>query len=418
MSRGRRLARVASWGVADQVLSSLVNFGLGVAVARVGTPAEFGLYGLVFSAYLIAINITRPLAVEPLIIRFADKPADEWRVALGAAAGVVVSVGLALGAGVIGVGIALHVLIGMSFGPSFVVLGLGLMGLVLQDTWRSVFFTEHRGREAFFNDLVWGATTLAVGAGLLLAGQATVVTMIAAWVIGANVAALAGLIRTARPPDLAAVKPWWREQRDLATPLVGEHLIANVVAETIPYLISAIAGLTSVAALRAAQLLLGPFNVVFQALGLVALPEAVRIGERSAGRLLPLAAAFSLGLASAVLVVGIGILSLPNEVGTVILGATWDVGRGVILPYTLVVAGMMAAAGPTLALRALGEAREALVVGGTRSIMSLIGAVIGAITAGALGAALGMAAGHWIGAIGTWWRFVVLMRRHQGSDPA
>lgn len=84
-----------------------------------------------------------------------------------------------------------------------------------------------------------------------------------------------------------------------------------------------------------------------------------------------------------------------------------------MLPYTLLMAGMMASAGPMVGMRAMGEALETLLVGGTRSILIFVGAVVGASSAGAPGAALGMAIGYWVGSLGTWWRFVVLVRRRR-----
>ena len=47
----RRLAGPASrasWGLADQALSSLSNLAVGVVVARSSTVADFGVYALAF----------------------------------------------------------------------------------------------------------------------------------------------------------------------------------------------------------------------------------------------------------------------------------------------------------------------------------------------------------------------------------
>ena len=52
----RQIARRAGWGVADQALSSLTNFAVGVFVARQLGPTEFGAFSLAFATYLLALN--------------------------------------------------------------------------------------------------------------------------------------------------------------------------------------------------------------------------------------------------------------------------------------------------------------------------------------------------------------------------
>ena len=272
--------------MADQLLSSAINFSLGVAVARTGTPTDFGIYGLVFSAYLISINITRPLGVEPLIIVYMERSLHDWREQLRAASGAVVVAGAILGVMALMIGLAFRMVIGEGSGLAYAVLGIGLVGLVLQDTWRLTFFAERRGSDAFLNDLIWAIVTLTAMAWLAVASQATVVTLVMAWALGGNVAALIGTLRVGAIPRPSQARWWWTAQRALARPLLVEHVVTNVVGEAIPYLVGAIAGIGAVAAMRAAQLLLGPFNILFQALGLIALPEAVRIAARSRTRLI------------------------------------------------------------------------------------------------------------------------------------
>jgi O-antigen/teichoic acid export membrane protein len=411
MNLVRRIAGRAGWSVADQVLSSIINFGLGIAVARVSTPAEFGVYALVFSAYLMAINVTRPLALEPLIIRFTGASGHAWKAAVARAAGMVIVAGLGLGVIAVAIGLIAGAATDSGAGTVFVILGVGLPGLVLQDAWRLTFFAERRGREAFLNDLAWATTTLAIGAAVTANGNATVAAYLAAWVIGANLGALVGVVRVAVRPRIGQVGRWWAEQRDLARPLLGEHVVTNIAGEAIPYLVSAVAGITAAAALRGAQLLLGPFNVVFQAVHLIALPEAVRINERAPRRLVPLAIGFSAVLFAGVMVVGLAMTFMPDALGEALLGSTWEVVRPVMFPFTLYMAGFMAAAGPMVALRGMGEAVETLIVAGARSGLTVVGAAIGAVAGGAPGAAGGMAIGTWVGAVGAWWRFVRCTRR-------
>jgi hypothetical protein len=77
----------------------------------------------------------------------------------------------------------------------------------------------------------------------------------------------------------------------------------------------------------------------------------------------------------------------------------------------------MAAAGPSVGLRAMGAGREILAVGIVRSVLTLIGAMVGAEYGGAPTAAAGMAIGTWIGAGFSWFRFLHVVDRPP-ADPA
>ena len=69
-----RFVIAAGWGLADQALSSLTNFALSFVVARSFSTDVLGAFALVFSSYLLFLNIARPLAMQPLLIRFSGAP--------------------------------------------------------------------------------------------------------------------------------------------------------------------------------------------------------------------------------------------------------------------------------------------------------------------------------------------------------
>lgn len=414
MIQGRFVVQRVGWGLADQALSSFTNFALGIAVAQVATPEQFGAYGLVFSAYLMAINVTRPIAIEPLLIRSSGKDDATWTRQISSAAGTVLALGLGLG--------LLALVIGLtqsgSFGESVLVLGLLLPGLVLQDAWRLVLFGMRRGSTAFVNDLVWTGTLIPILAFLAITGQATSVTLIAAWGISANIAAIVGVIQVRTRPRPFETLAWWRANHDLARPLLGDRIATNIVGEFVPYAIGAIAGLAAVGALRAAQLLLGPFGVLYQGLALIALPEAVRIIDRPRRTLLRIATAYSGGLVVLVLAVGGVLWLVPESLGRLLLGDNWLAGHDVLLPYALAIAAIMSISGPAVGLRALGEARATFRVGVIRSTLAFIGAVTGAALGGAPAAALGMAIGHGLGAVETWREFLRAVDRRGAATGA
>src|SRR5262245_46435254 len=98
------VVRRAGWGVADQGLSSLTNFLLGVLVARATNPADFGAFSLVFATYAIALNVPRALASEPMTVRYSASHDEVWRRGAAASTGTSVTIGVVLGAGCLAVG--------------------------------------------------------------------------------------------------------------------------------------------------------------------------------------------------------------------------------------------------------------------------------------------------------------------------
>ena len=69
--RSRQFARRLSWGVADQALSSLTNFAVAILVARSLGTEELGAFSIAFATYLIAVNASRGLATDPLVVRYS-----------------------------------------------------------------------------------------------------------------------------------------------------------------------------------------------------------------------------------------------------------------------------------------------------------------------------------------------------------
>ena len=159
-------ARRLGWGVADQGISSLSNFALGLFVARSFGASKFGAFTLAFITYTVVINAARGLATDPLLVRFSGDLVRRWRRATSAATGTALVVGVAAGVLCIVAGLLLP----DPVGPAFVALGIGLPGLALQDSWRFAFFARGRGSSAFINDLFW--TVLLVLALVLMHGRA------------------------------------------------------------------------------------------------------------------------------------------------------------------------------------------------------------------------------------------------------
>ena len=117
-------------------MSSLTNFLLSIFVARSLGAAQFGAFSLAYVTYGLAINASRGLSIEPLLIRFSGTVPPTWRRATARSTGTALLVGLVTGACALGAG---RIVSGTT-GLAFVALGLTLPGLMLQDSWRYAFF--------------------------------------------------------------------------------------------------------------------------------------------------------------------------------------------------------------------------------------------------------------------------------------
>lgn len=394
----RGLSR-AGWGLADQALSSLTNFALGVFVARTVGIEEFGAFSLVFAIYLLLMSVCRAYPMEPLQIRYSGTSDETIRAASRRAVGAVFAIGVAASL----VLLPIAWMIGGPTGATVLALALTLPGLLVQDAWRSVFFAWHRGPMAFVNDLLWA---LLMGTGLIWLttqgnGTATAATLI--WGSSATVAAIAGIWQARVVPDPSRFRDWWREHLDLGPRFIAEVLSRLAGGQLAIYGIGVAAGLAALGSLRAAQLVIGPVQILFLGIGLIAVPEGVRALSHSRGRLVWLAIVMSVGLALAGLAWGLVALFLPEDLGRFILGDAWNPARDVLLPVIVGQLGALAASGATMGLRTLAAARRSLRANLVVSALIVALGIGGAVATGTVGAAWGLAVASLLGTL-IWWK--------------
>ncbi len=393
------LGRHAGWGLADQAFSSLTNFAVGLLIARAVAPADFGAFSLAFALYNVALNMTRALTTQPLVIRHTGPVTPQWRRAAAAATGTALLAGLAAGAVVIVVAL----LTGGAVRDAFLVIGLLLPGLLLQDAWRFAFFSSGRGGHACANDLAWTAIQVPAMVLIGVTGHASLVPEMVAWGGAAAVAALFGLIQAGLLPDPRRALDWWRANRDLSGRYLIEAGSGIGGAQVGLYAVTAFAGLAAVGTLRAGELLLGPLNILFQGIQLAALPEGVRMLRGSTDALRRLSVLLSAVVTSAVVLWAALVWLIPESIGFAILGATWGPARGVLIPLSIALAASAASIGPTVGLRALAAARRSMTTKLEVTALLISGESLGAATRGAQGAATGQAIAMIIGAL-AWWR--------------
>jgi O-antigen/teichoic acid export membrane protein len=397
----RRASRRLGWGIGDQAISSLTNFAVNIYIARDLGAVQYGAFSLAYVTYSFALNASRGLATDPFMVRFSGSDLPTWRRAVARCTGTAACVGLATGACVLLAALVL----GGATRLAFLALGLTLPGLLLQDSWRYVFFAVGRGGSAFLNDIVWASALLPALVLVRVTGHQNVFWFVFAWGASAAVAAAVGPLQAHVLPMLSGAREWISRQRDLGPRYLLEATSSSGAAQLRNYGVGILLGLAAVGYVQAATTLMGPFMVILYGGALVAVPEAARVLRRSA-RHLPL---FCVAISLALIAMGFAwgsvlLVALPRGLGAWLLGDIWRPTYPLVLPTTLFIMGMCASGGAGTGLRALGAARRSLRAMVVTSIALVICSLAGAVVGGTVGSVRGAAVATWIGALTYWWQ--------------
>jgi O-antigen/teichoic acid export membrane protein len=389
------------WTFADQALSSLTNAALAIVVAKSVGKDDFGAFALALLTFTFIVGLVRAFVGEPFVVRFSAANEAERRRGTAHGSGAALTFG-ALGA-VICLGVA--ALIGGEAGPAFAALAVSLPGLMLQDTWRHMFFAAGRPAAATVNDFVWAVLQFVLLGLLLVNDDDSIFLITLAWGMSALVAAFVGYLQTGIAPSPLATFSWVRETRDISVQL-GLGFTLNMGAiNFVTYAIGGIVGLAAAGAMRATQTVLGPMNLVFAGFNAFALPmlsRAAAAGDRL------LRQAFIGGVTlSGVAAVWVTILVLlPDRAGRAILGDSWAGADRLMLPSGLLLVSVALVLGATNALVALSRADLMLRLTSIQAPLMLILGVVGAWQWGVVAAAYGLLIAQTVGVVAGWVLFI------------
>ena len=406
----RQLVGRAGWNLADQLVSSGTNLVLTLLIARELTTDGFGAFAVAFTIYSFLIGASRSLIAQPLVVRYTSAGDEAFHHASRAAAGAATVLGLASGVVTVGAGLV----IGGALGASLVAIGVLLPGLLLQDMWRAVFVAEGRPAAAFVNDSIWGVVQFAAVGAFLWTGQENAPAMIVGWGGAALVAAIVGGFQFKGHPQARASYAWLKAQKDLLGYYAASFFSVMGANQITMLLIAGIGDAADVGALRAAQTVLGPLNLVGYSLSAFALPEISRrqLGGRAA---IKVAVALSGLMILADLVWGGVLIFLPERIGVALLGDSWSTAQAVLPATLLGVVAIGFGLGATMLMIARGFAKEIFWINSLLAPGFLVFGLVGLQLWGAQGAALGLSLAQCVVAPVAWWRVVVLMRREQSS---
>jgi O-antigen/teichoic acid export membrane protein len=387
--------RQAVWTITGQVLSSVANFSLTIAVARAVDAEVGGAFTYAFLVFSLGLGLMHTISTDPLVIRFSAG-SDGRPAAVRAAAGSSLLLGVLAGLVCLVAGLVAR----GELGSALALLGLVLPGQFLQDSFRRAAFATGDARRAAAND---GLRLLVQTAGIAACawtGTTDLTWYMLTWALGAWAGALLGMRQFGLPRGRRGSVVWIRANAPLSVRL-GSEFAVNMGGFTLTTsLLAAILGLAATGGLRFAQTLLGPIQVLFGAVVAFVVPLLARrlatSGPRSLSRPTQVVTLGCAAICAAV--VGV-LLLLPDAAGRELLGDSWPTARAVLLPVGVTQCAQAVLLCVGLPLKAMGRADQLLWVTLVQAPLSMVLALTGALTTGIEGAAWGLATGHGVGCL-------------------
>lgn len=406
------VARRAGWNLADQMVSSLTNAVLSFMVANAVDAESFGGFAVAFTVFALVIGAARALATSPLTIRFSDsEPAEQHRVA-AAATGMSLALGFVVGIGCVAAGLV----VGGPAREALVAMGIILPAVVVQDSYRFVFFSRQTPVKAAANDSFWAVLQLGAVGAMLYLGVSSVAPLVFAWGLSGAAAVLLAVRQSASFPSPRRTVAWFREQSDLTRYLLATWATQHGAAQGAMLVIAAIGTVVANGALRGAQILLGPTSIISSAALTFAIPEFSRRRGRLTRRQWLLSAAGVSGVVSFLgLCWGSVFLLMPDAVGEYLLNATWPATRDLLLPAVIAQVLSCAMIGPVVMLYAIDRAQATLTMEIVLGAATFSGGVGGVIIGGGPGAQWGFAIANAV--LLPFWFFRLWRELHRQAEP-
>ena len=181
-------ANRATMTMADQCVASASNFAVGIVVARISGPSGLGAFALAYTVWILLTTLHRSLITDPMAI-MGDMRGDEKEEFVRRGFAADVTLGLMAACIIAAVGSALLV-VGQAHLRSGPALG-GPMGHRARSAGLLAMDRLHAGtpRKSLMNDLLFNAVQAVAFGVVFLAGLHSVFAVVAAWGLGAAVAA-------------------------------------------------------------------------------------------------------------------------------------------------------------------------------------------------------------------------------------
>lgn len=398
--------RIVNWrslsGVADQAAWASTNFLLVVLVARSTSVAEFGLFSMGLSAYILCSALTLAVSAEVLAVTRGRALANgEHAIVVQSITGPLVG-RLLLCSVVSSCVVWAATTYVPTSAPSRQIaawLVLTVPFAVAAEGLRGVLYALTRKYAAPLVTLSWLGVQCTVSFfGVIVYGNRWEV-FACAWWLGALVASLVGLRVIGVIPRLESASG--ADRRRVASFSV-EQLASAGPAQLMVFLAGIYLGPGAAGTLRALQTVFGPLNVVLAGFRNIVIPQVAQFPSRS----FMLGQGIRLGALGSVVTIGLAVvlIAVPST-GEVAFGATWSQDAGLIAAFgvgRMAVAGIL---GALIILRGADAFKESAhvrivsaVVTLTTFCLGMIWSLEAAVAASSMGALIMLV---------VWWRLAV-----------
>lgn len=382
------------WAIlaADQGLSSVGNFFVVLIAARLLGPAGLGSVVRALAVAYFTLALLRAICGEPLLV-FGTR-------VLGGA----VYIGLIVGLTGSVAAAALYLLPFWERDPAIGAVSLMLVGVCMQDLGRYVSFTLRRPGVALAADAIWILVELAVLAILVYTPLSSAAGVVLAWGAGAAAGALFVFAWLGLRPTRGSAVAWLRETRGLSSWATGQAVLSQVAGPLMVFGLGAVAGLSVLGGIRAAQTLLSPLTG-----GLATLFPLLLPGSRpQGGPVFPQISARVRAAAALCFAVGTvyaGTVAAFADVISTVFGSAFGAFAGVVPAVALAGFVQALAIPPGVGTRALGAGWALFATQAAATAVGLPVILVLGATHGAGGAAAGLAVQSGVLCLASWFTF-------------
>jgi hypothetical protein len=323
MLRAAPLRVGSALSLLDQGLTSLCNFSAVILAARALSASGFGHYSLIHLVYLVALGAFQALYNQTLVLETGDAIARQLAVVRALRStlrAALVFSGLLAGAAV---------LASDDMAPLFAVLALTAPALLLRETLRGWCSLERLPQLAVVGNSLWLLGYLA--AVMLIAANQTPSPWIyfATWSATGAASGFVYLAYFVKVGPISCSLEAKASLGKLGRRFMLEFVLMRGTSQSLVMALGALSTASTTGAVRGANSLFGPLNVLLNAVSAYAIPIVRSVAVHRHRRLAVCMSAALGGISGAVTTV---LLLLPADIGHALLGETWPLARAYILP--------------------------------------------------------------------------------------
>lgn len=412
------LGKAVSLSALNQVISSGTNLLLSIYLAKALTPAEFGLYGIGFSAALLLSGMGNALILTQMAVHFPEK--GEGERAQYAARMLWLVMGLC--ALVLALMLPTRLILestGVGVGSDFLLAAaLSSVSYLLKDYFVRLSYSLRSETSAIIVSSFVALGTLGGGVlAALLDARLSAVTALLTFSFGQLLGAGAGAFRAALPMlkcdarhVLIDVRQAWLGGRWA----VGGALVIWLQSQAYIYVTAATVGAAGVGYANVARLFVSPFQAILPAVGQVMLPRLASMRATGVAGISHLARRYLIAM-TALVGVYLTILAIAYRFLVSALGPQYASLGALVGLWGFVLIAQVLRDSASTTMQALRMFREIM----TRNIWSALVVVVSALLLstqfGAAGSILSVALGEAVLAI-LLWRHLVGINRASGID--